>query len=967
MRALIVAKTRRGSGACIGAIGEARESLRLEAVDAATNEAAGLEYKVGEVWQIEGRPVAEVIPPHVENFVVTGKQRLKSLDNLAPAIKWAMPPVEGGIEQLYEGWTGVTTAGGLYVTERLGIPPYSTLFWLPDRPLRLDTSAKRLRYRYPTEYGGRTLTFTGFQEPLELIEPGTLLRVSLAHWWRPEDKPEDELRCYVQLSGWFLPQAKMAGPFAIPSPEILAAPEPAPTPEEAGRLLKQVFGFDSYWPLQEKIVANLLAGRDTLAIMPTGSGKSLCYQLPALLFPGLTVVVSPLISLMQDQVDQLRVLDIPAVFLNSTLSYQAYNATVNQIRQGEVKLLYVAPETLNRPETLVMLADCQVNCLTVDEAHCISAWGHDFRPEYRQLSDIRRRLPEAVCFALTATATTRVRDDIVNQLGMPKAARLVASFDRPNLFLAVQPKRDAGRQLVQVLADHRDESGIIYCFTRRQVDDLARQLAGEGWSVLPYHAGLDAPQRQQNQRQFVLDEVQIIVATIAFGMGINKPNVRFVVHFDAPKNLESYYQQIGRAGRDGLRADCHFFYTFGDAMSHKRHIEQGDPEQRAGAHSRLQTLIDFAESGVCRRRPLLAYFGEEYAADNCGMCDNCLATGEEADRVDVTEAAQKFLSCVRRTGEIFGAGHIIKVLRGSKAKKVIQQNHHLLSTYNIGLEYTTRQWQHLFRQFVQQGLLARNEKYGGLQLTAEGRAALGGRTVRATPPDAETHRPVMPKVDTTGYDVELFATLREKRQDLAITAGVPAYAILHDRSLHEMATTLPQTEVALSTIYGVGRAKVKKYAGDFLPLIRDYCLAHNIPLQTEAPLGQEELKPRTAAIAHAYNGGHSVGELAEHLGVKRRTILDHLWRYAQTGRPLRQEGLQGLSTLPPEGQEAALACFASLGPDYLRPVFDALDGTVPYDELHVLRLLYVAGQADHGSGDTRTIREPAGAEYNPYF
>jgi len=967
MRVLIVAKTRRGSSACIGAIGDARQSLRLEAADAMTNEFAGLEYEVGDVWEIEGQPASEVTPPHVENFIVRGKHRLEPIADLAPAIYWAMPPVEGGIEQLYEGLTDATQAGALYVAERLGVPPSSTMFWLPDQPLRLDTSGKRLRYRYPTPDGGRTLTFTGFQEPVEVIEPGTLLRVSLAHWWRSPDKPDDELRCYVQLSGWLLPQDNKAEPFARPRSEALATVDLAPTPEEAHGILKQVFGFDSYWPLQEEIVANLLAGRDTLAIMPTGSGKSLCYQLPALLFPGLTVVVSPLISLMQDQVDQLRVLEVPAAFLNSSLSYQEYNATTNLIRQGEVKLLYLAPETLLRPETLTMLADCQVSCLTVDEAHCISAWGHDFRPEYRQLQNVRRRLPDTVCFALTATATHRVRGDIRVQLGMREADTLVASFDRPNLFLSVQSKMDGGRQLDQILAEHRDDSGIIYCATRRQVDSLAGKLASEGWSVLPYHGGLEAGQRRNNQRQFVYDEIKIMVATIAFGMGINKPNVRFVVHYDAPENLESYYQQIGRAGRDGQRADCHFFFTFADIMTYKHFIEKGDPGQRAGAQSRLQMLIDYAESGLCRRRPLLAYFSEEYPAGNCGMCDNCLDSNEEDGREDMTEAAQKFLSCASRTGEHYGASHIINVLRGSKAKKVINRGHHRLSTYNIGNEFTTREWQHLARQFLQQGLLVRDETYGGLQLTEEGKAVLRGQTVRASLLGVETPRPARPKFDITDYDVELFDILKEKRQNLAVAANVPAFAILHDRSLHEMATIIPQTEIAFSEIYGVGRTKVKKYSDDFLPLIRNYCASKGISLQPDAPISPEELRPRNVEVYQAYNSGESVEALSNRLEVSSRTIIEHLWRCAQAGRPVRMEGLRWLSTLDPEEQEAVLDCFAMLGPDFLRPVFDALEGAVPYDELHLLRLLYVAGQSEQTLDRSRIIKEADGVGYNPFF
>jgi ATP-dependent DNA helicase RecQ len=399
---------------------------------------------------------------------------------------------------------------------------------------------------------------------------------------------------------------------------------------------------------------------------------------------------------------------------------------------------------------------------------------------------------------------------------------------------------NGGRQLRQILADHRDDSGIIYCSTRRQVDDLATQLAGEGWSVRPYHAGLEAARRQHHQRQFVHDEVQIMVATIAFGMGINKPNVRFVVHYDTPKNLESYYQQIGRAGRDGQRADCHFLFSFRDIVTIKHFIEQGDPDQQAGARSRLQTLIDYAETGDCRRRPLLAYFGETYKAANCGICDNCLAAVDEEIREDVTEAAQKFFSCVRRTGEIFGAEHIINVLRGSRAKKVFERGHQHLSTYDIGREYTVRQWRLLASQFVQQGLLARDEEYGGLYLTPRGGAALRGRPVLASLPEDDTHLPTAPKPDSTAYDARLFAILKKKRLKLANAAGIPAFAIFHDRSLQEMATVYPQTESAFADIYGVGRVKLKKYASEFLPLILDHYAAQDVPLPPEAQFEQDD-------------------------------------------------------------------------------------------------------------------------------
>ncbi|MFQ5419815.1 MAG: RecQ family ATP-dependent DNA helicase, partial [Anaerolineae bacterium] len=523
MKVVIVAKTRRGRGACVGGLTFDGRSLRLEAVDASFNEQAGLEYNVGDVWDVDYVEPAQLTPPHVENIIVHGKRKLPPLDDLPPFIRHHLPPKEGGVSVLYEGLTGATSAGALYVAERIGVPPYSTMFWIPDKPLRRDDDAKRIRYRYPTEDGGRTLTFVGFQEPLDEIPAGTLLRASLAHWWRPTDRPEGELRCYLQLSGWFLAGEVSSEQFSGISdsaPEVKLAtiiPAGPLNLETAKDLLKSVFGYDELRPLQTDIIQNVLQKRDSLVIMPTGSGKSLCYQLPALMFDGLTVVVSPLISLMEDQVSGLRELGVTAVYLNSSLNYDQYQYTANMVRQGRAKLLYVAPETLLRPETLLLLDQSRLACLAIDEAHCISEWGHDFRPEYRQLAAVRRRFPTAVCIALTATATPRVRQDIRRSLAFDQANEFIASFDRENLFLGAQPRTDGLAQTLGFLKSHREDSGIIYCATRRQVDALTAQLGAMGWSALPYHAGLDSGTRRRHQRQFSRDDVPIMVATIAFG------------------------------------------------------------------------------------------------------------------------------------------------------------------------------------------------------------------------------------------------------------------------------------------------------------------------------------------------------------------------------------------------------------------------------------------------------------------
>ena len=721
----------------------------------------------------------------------------------------------------------------------------------------------------------------------------------------------------------------------------------SPTPES---LLKSVFGYDRFKPLQREVIDNILKKRDTLVIMPTGAGKSLCYQIPALLFPGLTVVVSPLIALMKDQVEQLREAGVAALFLNSSLTLDEYNENVQQVLGGKIKLLYVAPETLLMARTFALLASLQLDCLTIDEAHCISEWGHDFRPEYRLLVQVRERFPQAVCVALTASATPRVRQDIQSSLRFTEANEFIASFDRPNLLIEVQPKVNPLAQTLQFLERFKDQSGIIYCFTRKQVETLAEALARKGFSVLPYHAGLEDEERSRNQERFTRDDVQIMVATIAFGMGINKPNVRFILHYDLPKSLEGYYHEIGRAGRDGLTATCLLLYNPGDVIKLKYFVNQKDEEERRVALFHLQAMTRYAESDVCRRIPLLAYFGEKYSRDNCGMCDNCLA-GVQA-QVDITIPAQKFLSCVKRTGERFGAGYVADVLLGSENKRILQNGHQHLSTFGIGKELNHGQWMRIARQLAQKGLLSEEGEYVVLKLTERAYAALKNKEI-IMGIIQEKERPL--KVKTAGeleYDSALFDILRKKRKELADAENVPPYVVFSDSTLREMAAYYPMSEVSLKKINGVGTVKAARYGNVFMELIRTYCKEHNLAEKVKlvdraAPAAARSTLSgnRTAEVGEAYNSGQTIQALMKTYGVTAGTILEHLARFAMQGARLRSgNDLLALSSLRPEMQQAARMAFSELGAEYLKPVFDRLNGAVSYDELKIMRLVFLSGR-----------------------
>ena len=712
-------------------------------------------------------------------------------------------------------------------------------------------------------------------------------------------------------------------------------------------ILKNTFGYDTFRPLQREVIENVLAGRDTLAVMPTGGGKSLCYQIPALLLDGLTVVVSPLISLMKDQVEQLRAFGVSALFLNSSLGPQEYQENMEYVKRGEVKLLYVAPETLLSPRILLLLASVRVDLLTIDEAHCISEWGHDFRPEYRQLVEVRKRFPEAVCLALTATATSRVRQDIRGTLKFSTTNEFIASFNRENLYIEVLRKQDSFAQTIQMLERYKDQSGIIYCFSRRQVDELAVYLSSKGYSVRPYHAGLEDSERRKNQEAFIRDDAQIIVATIAFGMGINKPNVRFVIHFDLPKSIEGYYQEIGRAGRDGLPAHCLLLYSYSDVAKLNYFIDQKSGNEKRVAMQHLDAIVRFAEDEItCRRTPLLNYFGESVEADTCSNCDNCTST--PIPLTDITIFAQKFLSCVKRADEKFGAGHIADILLGSENEKVLRWEHNRLSTYGIGTELTKKQWMHIARQLLTMGYLRQEGEYHTLSLTAKALEALRKRekVMGVLQEAVERIRKAGKKKSELEYNNALFALLRQRRKELADESGVPPYVIFSDRTLIEMAAYYPRSMETLLNISGVGQVKSRQYGETFLEVIDAFCQKHNLQENPKEKVREKsDSNRRYVLVSEAYNAGETIANLMERYHVTAATIVDHLARYLLAGNKLRNSAeLEGLTSATPEQKLAASTAFDELTPSFLKPVFDRLDGALTYDELKILRMLYMISQ-----------------------
>ncbi|WP_111641580.1 DNA helicase RecQ [Marinimicrobium alkaliphilum] len=589
-------------------------------------------------------------------------------------------------------------------------------------------------------------------------------------------------------------------------------------------ILEHTFGYREFRGPQAAIIDALVTGKDALVLMPTGGGKSLCYQIPALARPGVGVVVSPLIALMQDQVDALRALGVRAGFLNSSLSPEAVRDTERALWAGELDLLYVAPERLIQDRTLELLHQCDIALFAIDEAHCVAQWGHDFRADYLRLNVLHQAFPQVPRIALTATADVRTRQEIIERLALEQAEQFIAGFDRPNIQYRITQKNNPRRQLLQFLREeHSANAGIVYCLSRRKVEDTAAWLCEQGFNALPYHAGLSPQLRQHNQSRFLRDEGIVMVATIAFGMGIDKPDVRFVAHLDLPKSIEAYYQETGRAGRDGEPATALLLYGLEDVVKLRQMLGQseGSEEHKRQEQQRLNAMLGLCEITSCRRQTLLRYFGDNLA-EPCGNCDACL---HPAETWDATEAVQMALSCVYRTGQRFGANHVIDVLRGSEAEKVLQFNHHKVSTYGIGKNLSAGEWRSVFRQLMARGYLDVDpEGYGSLRLNPSCRALLRGETAVHLRKDAKLAAPEAPRRsparDIDPVDLPLWNALRACRKRLAETQGVPPYVIFHDATLREMVARRPVTEAQLLEVTGVGDSKLARFGEEFLAVLR---------------------------------------------------------------------------------------------------------------------------------------------------
>jgi ATP-dependent DNA helicase RecQ len=709
------------------------------------------------------------------------------------------------------------------------------------------------------------------------------------------------------------------------------------------KTLKKYFGYDEFRPEQRDIIESVMAGRDNFVLMPTGGGKSLCYQLPALELPGLTLVISPLIALMKDQVDALKANGVKAAFINSSLSYDENARIQTEAEAGNLKILYVAPERM-AGNFKFFLQGLDISLIAVDEAHCISEWGHDFRPDYRNLKMLKNIFRNVPIIALTATATSKVREDILKQLCIEHGEIFVSGFNRPNLHLRVLEKRNTFNKLLGLLKAYQKESVIIYCFSRKDTEKIAAELNNAGYKALPYHAGLDPRKRKRTQELFIRDEIKVIVATIAFGMGIDKPDVRLVVHYTFPKSLEGYYQEIGRAGRDGLRSECVMFYTFADARKHQFFINEiDDYSLKAQAQKKLNEVMQFAETKLCRRRHVLGYFGEEYGEENCGGCDNC---SSEKITYDATVITQKILSAILRTGGRFGANHIISILRGKKNEKILSYGHNNLSVYGIAKDHSDDDLKEIINQLANKSLINKtNDQYSTISISPAGAKFLSNNEIlelsKTIKDDIEEEkRPA----DELEYDQALFEKLRRLRKDIADELNVPPFVIFSDASLQEMAFYFPTGKDSFSNITGVGARKLESFGANFLNIINAHLEENKL---APREISKSQTKTRKTKNELPVNGDTtgqtidlirrklSIADIAKARGLAPTTICSHIERMVNSGITLDLDYLKPT----PEVFAKIKTAFDKCGSEMLRPVYNYLKEEYDYETIRLVRMI----------------------------
>ncbi len=706
--------------------------------------------------------------------------------------------------------------------------------------------------------------------------------------------------------------------------------------ETKEEVLSRIFGFNEFRPNQEAIVSALLEKRDVFSVMPTGGGKSLCYQLPAHMLDGLCVVVSPLISLMKDQVDAAKATGLRADFLNSSQSAMERRRVFQALENQDLDLLYVSPERFAMPDFLKVLQKLEIAFFAIDEAHCISEWGHDFRPDYLSLSLIVKKFKNSAVAAFTATATYQVQDDIIQKLGLRNPHFTRASFDRPNLFYQVTPKVDLNMQLLRFLRERPEESGIIYRTTRKSVEGTAAFLQAQGVRALPYHAGLSIEDRKNHQEKFNRDEIHVIVATIAFGMGIDKSNVRFVLHGDLPKNVEGYYQETGRAGRDGEPAHCGLYFSQGDTVKIRYFIDQiEDPVEKKHATSQLYKMVQIAQANVCRRRNILAYFGEKYPKADCQTCDIC--TGE-VERIDATVDAQKVLSAIFRSDQRFGAVHIADIVVGADTQRIRQFHHDQLKTYGVGRDRDKRHWRRVIDDLLAQDCLRpSDDQYPVLKLTEKARPILRGEKTFMVLRQKETQEKVQ-KIATGDYSEGLFGELRAERKRIAQELGVPPFVVFSDRTLHEIARYFPEEPSELRKISGVGETKLDRFGESFMLVVRAYKQAHpdeavergilRVPTSNVRKKKTDTVRETFALIQQ----GKNIEEISNHRNLSPGTISQHIEKLVEQGETLNVNQF-----IAPEKRVKIEKLFSRLNADTLKPIIEAGEGNITYEEARLVR------------------------------